>query len=286
VPFFLAQGIFIWTYYVYVFRFVWTLYIEDHYITATIYVIIFHVFFGICQVCFLRTTFTEPGGIPNGFPEQYQRKDFTSSFSSGTGIDIEAGSHTGVVTETNKEGQPRRCDKCSKIKPDRCHHCSQCKRCVLKMDHHCPWVNNCVGFHNYKFFVLFLTWTCITGYYVSFCFLRAMIKLFLQGNPNTDIYLIVTFILCAVFAFGLSLFAGTHYFYTARNVTTIEVLEKSIRSRDNPYDLGVKTNFKQVFGMNSMLWFFPVGNSQGDGLSFQRKPTTESKSLLPQTADE
>ena len=59
------------------------------------------------------------------------------------------------------------CAQCSfSYKPERAHHCSVCRRCVYKMDHHCPWVNNCVGVGNQKFFVLFC-------FYVFLCCLHA-----------------------------------------------------------------------------------------------------------------
>jgi len=37
-----------------------------------------------------------------------------------------------VVTRTHIS-QVRYCEKCSIVKPDRCHHCSVCGSCILKM---------------------------------------------------------------------------------------------------------------------------------------------------------
>lgn len=55
--------------------------------------------------------------------------------------------------------RPRYCMKCENWKPERTHHCSVSGKCILRMDHYCIWVVNCVGLLNYKFFLLFLAYT-------------------------------------------------------------------------------------------------------------------------------
>lgn len=130
------------------------------------------------------------------------------------------------------DGQDRFCKKCQCRKPDRAHHCSSCHTCVLKMDHHCPWLANCLGLYNYKAFLLFLIYTsllCIVCFIVSSAVVYA--ELFNESSHFVvDDFTPVNWVLLAVVSgiIGLVLtgFTTWHLLLTSSNMTTIESLEK------------------------------------------------------------
>jgi hypothetical protein len=60
----------------------------------------------------------------------------------------------------NVEGK-RWCDVCGTHVFLGSKHCGACDKCVQDFDHHCRWLNNCVGGRNYRYFFVALS-SCLT----------------------------------------------------------------------------------------------------------------------------
>lgn len=120
----------------------------------------------------------------------------------------------------------RMCGICNAPKPPRTHHCSTCQRCFLKMDHHCVWLDNCVGYGNYKFFFCLLFWATFMCGFIFGATLEVLIQQLVYGQLEgvSVVWLIMTIL---SFALGLStlMLLGYHTYLISRGMTTIEHME-------------------------------------------------------------
>ncbi|XP_078256879.1 palmitoyltransferase ZDHHC7 isoform X1 [Rhinoraja longicauda] len=189
----------------------------------------------------LRAMLTDPGAVPKG----NATKEYMENLQLKPGEVI------------------YKCPKCCSIKPERAHHCSICKRCIRKMDHHCPWVNNCVGENNQKFFVLFTMYVALIsvhalilcGFQFFFC-IRAQWSECSGFSPPVTVILII--FLCLegfLFLTFTSVMFGTQLHSICNDETEIERLknEKPTWERKLRWE-----GMKNVFGgQPSFLWINP-----------------------------
>jgi palmitoyltransferase ZDHHC9/14/18 len=106
---------------------------------------------------FLYTSMKDPGYLPKRPSFNY----YTRTYSVGETCRVEgvgdvlqlAGKEIRIGARSYVE---RYCHTCNIYRPKGTSHCRECDRCVLALDHHCPWINNCIGKRNYRIFIFFL----------------------------------------------------------------------------------------------------------------------------------
>lgn len=177
----------------------------------------------------------------------------------------------------------RYCFKCHAYKPPRSHHCRVCKRCVLRMDHHCPWIGNCVGHGTYAYFLQYTTAVVIaTTYHLTMITMRvfdAWNKYWYVSYPTTTeaVMLVLNYLFCIPVFLLVTFLTLYHYYLVSTNTTSIETWEKDrvyrqirrgyIPYTSFPYDVGCWSNVASVMGPSIWLWAWPKSQT-GDGLTY------------------
>jgi len=115
----------------------------DGSLTGSFIVIFFNLLVTLMVVAHLRAVLSDPGMVPvANLPVDLSDQDFN---------------------EKKGPNEWTLCVKCETYRPPRAHHCRVCRRCIRRMDHHCPWINNCVGEWNQKYFIQFLVYVGLTS---------------------------------------------------------------------------------------------------------------------------
>ncbi|KAF8822663.1 DHHC zinc finger domain-containing protein [Cardiosporidium cionae] len=120
------------------------------------------------------------------------------------------------------------CVTCKIIKPIRVHHCAECARCVRREDHHCVWIDNCIGINNQRYFWLFLlclSLSILWNYFILLLYFNNV-----AAKADQWVWIILTFFVGVVMnagwlAFTLYLFLRT----TGAMITNVTFYEQCKR---------------------------------------------------------
>ncbi|KAF8527602.1 DHHC palmitoyltransferase-domain-containing protein [Hysterangium stoloniferum] len=123
----------------------------------------------------------------------------------------------------------RWCRHCWRARPERAHHCSTCDKCILKMDHHCPWLGgNCIGHRTYPAFLHFLFMCTALAVYIT-CVATSVIIALVADPFSIDpvvspLHALFLALMSGIFSIVMASFLVYHIYLVSSNQTTHEHL--------------------------------------------------------------
>ncbi|CAF0923283.1 unnamed protein product, partial [Didymodactylos carnosus] len=178
---------------------------------------------------FLLATFMDPGRYEKATHDENDQ-DETTFYK------------TVEICGTN--GRMKWCQTCQFYRPPRCSHCSVCDYCIDQFDHHCPWLNNCVGRRNYRYFFQFLCYCMLHMFNVfSFTLYFFIIHGRFHLTSISTIFSLILLIFIMLFTIPISGLTGFHIVLICRGRTTNEQVTGKFKNHTNPFDESCCTNW-------------------------------------------
>ncbi|XP_076148348.1 palmitoyltransferase ZDHHC9 [Alosa pseudoharengus] len=201
------------------------------------------VLFLFVMAMLLRTSFSDPGVLPRALPEEAAFIEMEIEAANGN---VPAGQRPPPrirnVQINNQIVKLKYCYTCKIFRPPRASHCSICDNCVDRFDHHCPWVGNCVGKRNYRYFYLFtLSLSLLTIYIFAFDIVHVVLRSVDSGFVNTlkeTPGTVLEVVVCFFTLWSVVGLTGFHTYLISLNQTTNEDIKGSWSGKNrvqNPY---------------------------------------------------
>ncbi|XP_058603267.1 palmitoyltransferase ZDHHC18a isoform X1 [Onychostoma macrolepis] len=191
----------------------------------------------------LQTSFTDPGILPRALPDE--AADIERQIDNSGSSTYRPPPRTKEILINDQVVKLKYCFTCKMFRPPRTSHCSLCDNCVERFDHHCPWVGNCVGKRNYRFFYAFIV---SLSFLTSFIFGCVITHLTLRSQIGSGIIQaiqdspasLVELVICFFSIWSILGLSGFHTYLVASNLTTNEDIKGSWSSKrgeesGNPY---------------------------------------------------
>ncbi|GAA6024207.1 hypothetical protein JCM11491_001285 [Sporobolomyces phaffii] len=198
----------------------------------------------------LKASLSDPGILPRDLDPSPQRKYIESDSIDQTTGEKGPGQFVAEIKYLRvRDGVvgSKWCETCEIYRPPRTSHCRLCDNCVELTDHHCAFLNNCIGRRNYFPFLAFLVSANLLLAY-SIAFTAYYISLTPSSPRRWDSigsYILLALLLAVTIPVaGLGLY---HARLVWKNRTTIEMLRpKSSRGGLNPSTGEAMSNLFQL----------------------------------------